>query len=209
MPVVPPRRECDGALLPRRGENAPTHFRRSASPASARRGALGGMSVARIPDNREDVLFILAGGATQIGVKLLGTEDGIGEAEADIVRTRGLTGPDPASTDFDHPRKDAIIGLVVFTLGCVDEDFDGRTEAKRAQMAFVTAVILHCDLTDGGHEVSPCSRRRPFSLRWRSASGGERPHEPRFWPAGASADDRSGGFFGGRRPSARSRAQAR
>ena len=58
--------------------------------------ARGVASVGGIPDDCKHVRIILTGGFTKVGVKLLGAERRVRQAERDIILARGLALFDPA-----------------------------------------------------------------------------------------------------------------
>jgi hypothetical protein len=57
--------------------------------------------IRRVPEQGEDAVVVLAGGAAEIGVELERSELGCREREAHIVLAAVLAAPDPASTDLD------------------------------------------------------------------------------------------------------------
>jgi hypothetical protein len=63
-----------------RSSKGPRGCTRGRNPAPVtERGAFP--SIGRVPDHSEDMLVVLAGGAAEIGVELLGAEGGIGQAQ--------------------------------------------------------------------------------------------------------------------------------
>jgi hypothetical protein len=64
-------------------------------------------SVEGVPDHREDVGIILAGGTAEVGVELARAELGRRQAERDVEGARGAGGADPGAADLDVMRSSA------------------------------------------------------------------------------------------------------
>jgi hypothetical protein len=87
-------------------------------------------SLCRIPDDGVDVFVVLTGGAAEVGIKLLGAEGWIREAQRDVILAGRLSLLGPTGADFDGLAVDPIVGLGVAALGRVERDVDGRRLAS-------------------------------------------------------------------------------
>src|SRR6185437_828714 len=154
-------RNSDGAG---RAKTASGAFRRSKAVHAKPRARLhAGRSVAAsvggIPDDGEHAFVVLTGGASEVGVELLGTERRIGKAEAHIILAGRLAALRPARADLDRLAVDAIVRLRVAVLRRVGEDVDRGAKGKRLELTLVAAVFLLRDVTDGCHGYLHLARR--------------------------------------------------
>src|SRR3546814_13752187 len=68
-------------------------------------------SVGGVPDDREGVVVVLAGGTAEIGVEPARPELGSGEGQRHIVVARGFAAPVPGGADLAPVRPYSVVGL--------------------------------------------------------------------------------------------------
>src|SRR3546814_18712485 len=82
-------------------------------------------SVGGVPDDREGVVVVLAGGTAEIGVEPARPELGSGEGQRHIVVARGFAAPVPGGADLDPVRPYPVVGLGVGALARGDRTRGG------------------------------------------------------------------------------------